>query len=46
MKRTLVLAALLGGAAVAGLALQNPRPAPTPSAPSVVALKAARVFDG
>jgi imidazolonepropionase-like amidohydrolase len=45
MKRILVLGALFG-AAVFCVALQNPRPAASPPAAPVVALKAARVFDG
>lgn len=55
MKRTLLVSALLGSLSVYGLGLQAPPPAPTPApapgapaagAPSLVALKASRVFDG
>jgi imidazolonepropionase-like amidohydrolase len=57
VKKFLLASALIAGGAIAGLALQNPPPAappvaqspsaaPTPAAPRVVALKAARMFDG
>ena len=56
MKRTLLVSGLLGSLSVYGLGLQAPPPAPTPApapgaaptagAPSLVALKASRVFDG
>ena len=57
MKKVHFLAALLGAASIAGLALQNPPPAAppvatvpspvaTPAAPRLTVLKAARMFDG
>jgi imidazolonepropionase-like amidohydrolase len=57
VKRILLVPALIGALPILGLALQNPpppappvaqapSPAPTPAAPRIVALKAARMFDG
>jgi imidazolonepropionase-like amidohydrolase len=56
VKKVLLVVALAAAGAIAGLALQNPPatppvaqappPAPTPEAPRVMALKAARMFDG
>ena len=57
MKRGFLVPALIGALPILGLALQNPpppappvaqapSPAPTPAAPRIVALKAARMFDG